>query len=114
MTGQELRHLLADTAKAQLPPEWTAYAGPPEAVAFPAVVVVPRLVAPLLRDRDLPLPAPAVWADTEIELPEAWARAVLVDELTGRRHPPPSSGRLAVAELLAELPVALLSTVPAS
>jgi (1->4)-alpha-D-glucan 1-alpha-D-glucosylmutase len=78
-----------------------------------AVVIVPRLVAPLLRDRDLPLPASAVWADTELELPQPWSRTLLVDELTGRRHPP-SSGRLAVAELLAELPVALLSAVPAA
>jgi (1->4)-alpha-D-glucan 1-alpha-D-glucosylmutase len=78
-----------------------------------AVVVVPRLVAPLLRDRELPLPAGAAWADTEVELPEGWTNAILFDELTGRRHAPPHSGGLAVAELLAELPVALLSTVPA-
>jgi (1->4)-alpha-D-glucan 1-alpha-D-glucosylmutase len=69
-----------------------------------AVVVVPRLVAPLLRDRELPLPAGAAWADTEVELPEGWPGAILVDELTGRRHAAPHSGGLAVAELLAELP----------
>lgn len=42
MTGSELRHLLADTAASVLPPDWTTYAGPPEQVAFPAAVVVPR------------------------------------------------------------------------
>ncbi len=77
-----------------------------------AVVVVPRLVAPLLREGDLPLPAVAAWADTEVELPEGWGEAALVDELTGRRHAAPASGRLAIGELLAAMPVALLSAAP--
>jgi (1->4)-alpha-D-glucan 1-alpha-D-glucosylmutase len=79
-----------------------------------AIVIVPRLIAPLLRDSELPLPPPLIWADTEVELPEGWADAALRDELTGRPRASPPSGRLAIAELLAELPVALLSAAPAA
>jgi hypothetical protein len=42
MTGTELRHALADAAAGALPDDWTAYPGPPEQVAFPCIVVVPR------------------------------------------------------------------------
>ena len=78
-----------------------------------AIVIVPRLIAPLLGDDDLPLPPPAAWADTSIELPEGWSEAALVDELTGRRHAA-AAGGLAITEVLAELPVALLARAPAA
>jgi (1->4)-alpha-D-glucan 1-alpha-D-glucosylmutase len=74
-----------------------------------AIVVAPRLVAPLLRESEVPLPPPAAWDDTGIELPDGWSDAPLLDELTDRQHAAPSSGRLAIAEVLAGLPVALLS-----
>ncbi|HEX5795854.1 MAG TPA: malto-oligosyltrehalose synthase, partial [Geminicoccaceae bacterium] len=72
------------------------------------LVVAPRLVAPLLRDADRPLPPAAAWSDTSIELPEGWPEGGLVDELTGAERRP-QSGRLALSEALAELPVALLT-----
>jgi (1->4)-alpha-D-glucan 1-alpha-D-glucosylmutase len=72
------------------------------------LVVAPRLVAPLLRDADRPLPPAAAWADTTIELPEGWPEGPLVDELAGAQRTP-QSGRLALSEALAELPVALLT-----
>ncbi len=77
-----------------------------------AIVIVPRLVAPLLRDRELPLPAAVAWEDSAVELLEG-ASGPLVNELTGRRYALPPSGRLAIAGVLAELPVALLSAAPA-
>ena len=76
------------------------------------LTVAPRLVAPLLQGSDRPLPPPAAWGDTAIELPEGWPQRLLVDELTGRRLTS-RSGRLALCELLAELPVALLTPAEA-
>jgi maltooligosyltrehalose synthase len=77
-----------------------------------ALVVVPRLVAALLPEGDGLLPPAAAWADTALELPEAWAGARVVDELTGRERVLPSPGSLPVAELLDELPLALLAADP--
>ena len=37
------------------------------------VVVVPRLIAGLLQDRELPCPAAGAWGDTRLELPPALA-----------------------------------------
>jgi (1->4)-alpha-D-glucan 1-alpha-D-glucosylmutase len=71
------------------------------------VVIVPRLVAALLQDREQPCPAPAAWHDTRVVLPPALAGRRLLNHLTEQ----PvlwSSDRLAVAAALAELPVALL------
>ena len=45
------------------------------------IVVVPRLIAGLLQDPELPWPAPAAWGDTRLELPAAFA---------GREPPEPS------------------------
>jgi (1->4)-alpha-D-glucan 1-alpha-D-glucosylmutase len=73
------------------------------------LVVAPRLVAPLLAEDDLPLPPAAAWAETSIELPEGWPDGPLVDALSGAQRRP-RSARLSVAEVLAELPVALLAT----
>ena len=53
------------------------------------------------------MPRPAAWGDTRLELPPALAGRRLVNHLTGRPVPT-SSGTLAVAAALADLPVALL------
>ena len=71
------------------------------------VVAVPRLIAGLLQDPELPCPARAVWGDTRLELPAAFAGRELVNHLTDRPVPT-SSGALMVGDLLADLPVALL------
>jgi (1->4)-alpha-D-glucan 1-alpha-D-glucosylmutase len=71
------------------------------------IVVVPRLIAALLQGRDQPCPAPAVWRDTHLLLPPAFAGRELLNHLT-ERPVPMASGSLAVAEILADLPVALL------
>jgi (1->4)-alpha-D-glucan 1-alpha-D-glucosylmutase len=71
------------------------------------LVVVPRLIAALLQDREQPCPAPAAWGDTRVLLPPAFAGRDLLNHLT-ERPVPMSSGSLAVAEVLADLPVALL------
>jgi (1->4)-alpha-D-glucan 1-alpha-D-glucosylmutase len=70
------------------------------------IVVVPRLVAALLQDCERPCPAPAAWGDTRVPLPAAVSRD-LRDELTGRSVPAPA-GSVAIAEVLTDLPVALL------
>jgi (1->4)-alpha-D-glucan 1-alpha-D-glucosylmutase len=72
-----------------------------------AIVVVPRLVAGLLEDRELPCPAAGVWGDTRLELPPALPAPKLVEHLSERALPA-SSGSLMVADVLADLPVALL------
>ena len=77
-----------------------------------AIVIVPRLIAPLLGDDDRPLPPPPAWADTSVELPGGWSTP-LRDELTGRNHASLPSGRLAITEVLAELPVALMAATSA-
>ncbi|KAA5607340.1 malto-oligosyltrehalose synthase [Roseospira marina] len=75
------------------------------------VVVVPRLVWPLMDERD-GLPLPRGWADTAVQLPAdaPWATRGLCDVL-GRPTAPPLSaetdGTLPAALLLEELPVAV-------
>jgi maltooligosyltrehalose synthase len=71
------------------------------------VVVVPRLVAALLQDREQPCPAPAAWGDTHLALPPALADRRFLNHLTERPVGKPSAG-LALAAALAELPIALL------
>jgi (1->4)-alpha-D-glucan 1-alpha-D-glucosylmutase len=71
------------------------------------IVVVPRLVASLLDDRDLPCPAAGVWGDTRLELPPALAELQLLEHLSERALPT-ASGSLGVADVLSDLPVALL------
>ena len=68
---------------------------------------MPRLIAGLLQDPELPCPARAAWGDTRLELPAAFAGRELVNHLTDRPVPT-SSGALMVGDLLADLPVALL------
>jgi (1->4)-alpha-D-glucan 1-alpha-D-glucosylmutase len=72
-----------------------------------AIVIVPRLVAALLEGCETPCPAPSSWDDTRLELP-----AGLTDELRNLLTGQPvsvASGRLAIGDTLAELPVALLA-----
>ena len=71
------------------------------------IVVVPRLVAGLLEHQGLPCPAAPAWGDTRLELPPASAEREFVEHLSGRRMPT-SSGPLMVADVLSDLPVALL------
>jgi (1->4)-alpha-D-glucan 1-alpha-D-glucosylmutase len=70
------------------------------------IVIVPRLIAALLEDRDLPCPAPTAWGATRVALPAGFATN-LHDQLTGKPVPT-ASGSIAIANALAELPVALL------
>jgi (1->4)-alpha-D-glucan 1-alpha-D-glucosylmutase len=70
------------------------------------IVIVPRLIAGLLRDCTAPCPAPAAWGDTRIALPDGFSDD-LRNQLTGKPVAP-TSGSITVADALAELPVALL------
>jgi (1->4)-alpha-D-glucan 1-alpha-D-glucosylmutase len=78
-----------------------------------ALVVVPRLVAGLLGERDIPPTGPEVWQDTEILLPSGVSscgtsseeyRNVFTGENVNLSEP---SAKIAVADLLAHFPVAL-------
>jgi (1->4)-alpha-D-glucan 1-alpha-D-glucosylmutase len=71
------------------------------------VVIVPRLIAPLLQEREQPCPAPGAWGDTRLELPPGLADRELRNHLT-QRPVPTSSGALAMTDALSDLPVALL------
>jgi (1->4)-alpha-D-glucan 1-alpha-D-glucosylmutase len=73
------------------------------------IVIVPRLVAPQLDGADIPLPPPAAWGDTRVALPDRPSRS-LHNPLTGKMIEPGADG-LAAAEALADLPVALLTTI---
>ncbi|MDP3908799.1 MAG: hypothetical protein Q8Q14_00255, partial [Gemmatimonadales bacterium] len=75
------------------------------------IVVVPRLTARLTGNgARLPL-GPSVWADTHVLVPERIAAGVYVDAFSGAEHrsvPHEAVAALAVADLLAHFPVALL------
>jgi len=75
------------------------------------IVVVPRLTARLTGNgAGLPL-GPEVWADTHVQVPEQLAAGVYVDVFSGVEHRSPpdrTAVTLAVADLLAHFPVALL------
>ena len=78
-----------------------------------AVTIVPRLIAQLTPAAD-PLPppppiGPAVWADTRIILEGDWP-ATLRNVFTGQTCPLTDS-RIALADALAEFPVALLTSL---
>jgi (1->4)-alpha-D-glucan 1-alpha-D-glucosylmutase len=72
------------------------------------IVIVPRLVAPLLEGAQLPLPPATAWGDTRVVLPEVAAER-LHNPLTGMSSEATPKGLLA-SEVLASLPVALLTT----
>ncbi|MCB9948602.1 MAG: malto-oligosyltrehalose synthase [Rhodospirillaceae bacterium] len=71
------------------------------------VVVVPRLVAPLLEERDRPHPPAEIWGDTAILLPEPAGTETVEDIFTGRSWP--STGPIALADLLSHFPLAALA-----
>jgi (1->4)-alpha-D-glucan 1-alpha-D-glucosylmutase len=75
------------------------------------IVAVPRLYVSLLGDQ-APAPlGPAVWGDTQVELPSAWSGTPYRNMLTGEHLLPVQEGErvcLPVSALLASFPVALL------
>ena len=71
------------------------------------VVVAPVRVASLLDGADRPIVEPSRWQDTEVVLPPGTASNAWFDVMTGTRRRS-SSRRLRVAELLTDLPVAVL------
>jgi (1->4)-alpha-D-glucan 1-alpha-D-glucosylmutase len=70
------------------------------------ITIVPRLAAPLLTGAEVPLPMPSAWADTRIVLPPDLPGS-LHNPLTGTTIEATPDG-LAAAEVLGDLPVALL------
>jgi (1->4)-alpha-D-glucan 1-alpha-D-glucosylmutase len=75
------------------------------------VVIVPRLAAPLLDGTDAPMPPATAWADTRVALPDL-LRGPLHNPLTGTTIEAGADGVAAAGEVLADLPVALLTTAP--
>lgn len=75
------------------------------------IVAAPRLYAGLLSEQ-APVPlGPAVWGDTQVELPSAWSGTEFRNVLTGEHRRPMQEGEsvfLPVSALLAHFPVALL------
>jgi (1->4)-alpha-D-glucan 1-alpha-D-glucosylmutase len=71
------------------------------------LVVVPLHVATLVNGADRPMVPPDAWGSTEIVLPPGTASTAWTHVLTGRRRKSVSR-RLKVAELLADLPIAIL------
>jgi (1->4)-alpha-D-glucan 1-alpha-D-glucosylmutase len=72
-----------------------------------ALVVIPRLVARLLGDAELPC-GPATWGDTAVAVPELLAGSRWRNVLTGTEHTVDRRLQLPVGELLVDFPVALL------
>ncbi|MGA9207987.1 MAG: malto-oligosyltrehalose synthase [Terriglobales bacterium] len=75
------------------------------------LVIVPRLVAGLLNDTDLPPLGPEIWADTRIVLPPGSHSESYRNALTGEDVSPQSAcGKttIDVAKIFAEFPAALL------
>jgi (1->4)-alpha-D-glucan 1-alpha-D-glucosylmutase len=72
------------------------------------LVVVPRLVAGLLGDRDLPPTGSSVWEDTHVLFPFPGSFETYRNAFTGTVEPIPGvDAKIAVSELLADFPVAL-------
>jgi (1->4)-alpha-D-glucan 1-alpha-D-glucosylmutase len=76
-----------------------------------AITVVPRLVAGLVGDRGAPTGG-AVWGDARLELPPELNDRRWRCVLTGRLVSSPPGRGLALGEILASLPVALLLAEP--
>jgi (1->4)-alpha-D-glucan 1-alpha-D-glucosylmutase len=72
------------------------------------IVIVPRLIAALLQERDRPCPPVGAWGDACVALPEGFS-GNLIDQLTGKPAVT-GSGTIAIGDALAELPVAMLFT----
>jgi len=74
-------------------------------------VIVPRLVAELLDDLDLPPLGPEIWADTRIVLPPGNPAEAYRNVLTGEDQSPHSvAGKTTIdaAKMFSEFPVTLL------
>ncbi len=72
------------------------------------LVVVPRLVAGLLGDSDVPPIGSQIWEDTEILLPASVSSEKYWNVLTAEKRDSPKSGaKIALAKLLTHFPVAL-------
>jgi (1->4)-alpha-D-glucan 1-alpha-D-glucosylmutase len=84
-----------------------------------AIIVVPRLVAALLPETDVPPLGERIWADTMLVLPseseskEQHYRNVLTDQCVVSRVDEHGRPTLRAADALASFPVALLLRVPA-
>jgi (1->4)-alpha-D-glucan 1-alpha-D-glucosylmutase len=75
-----------------------------------ALVVVPRLVAGLLNDIDLPPIGPRIWDDTRVLLPFRSGSEKCRNEFTGEvldLQKTDEYAKIAVSQALAEFPVAL-------
>jgi len=72
-----------------------------------AITIAPRLVWSLMRGRPGPPIGRPVWRDTALRLPPALAARRFVNVLTGEAVGA-AGGQLALADALAESPVALL------
>ena len=75
------------------------------------LVIVPRLVAGLLNDKELPPVGPEIWADTRIVLPPGNSVEAYRNALTGEDVSPRSAGgktMIDVAKIFSEFPAALL------
>ena len=75
-----------------------------------AIVVAPRLVAPLLGESQRPLPPAAAWGGTTIAPVSPAETSVFRNAMTGITHHAASAWR--VADLLGTFPVALLHHIP--
>jgi (1->4)-alpha-D-glucan 1-alpha-D-glucosylmutase len=75
-----------------------------------ALIVVPRLIAGLLNDFDLPPIGPQIWDDTRVLLPAGYLSAKYQNAFTGETIEPEtadSNTKIAVSEILEKFPVAL-------
>ena len=78
------------------------------------IVVVPRLVASLLGDRESPPVGPEVWQDTQLAVPQCPCSTKYSNVLTGENLEAQEAGNignLRVAEVLGHFPVAVLTSV---
>lgn len=73
------------------------------------IAVTPRLVAPLLEDRLLPLVPAELWGDTVLTAPDLPSGLVLEDVFSGRSRSWEAGATVPVNEVLGEFPVALLA-----
>jgi maltooligosyltrehalose synthase len=73
------------------------------------LVVVPRFVLGLGMEGERPQVPPARWEDTAVVLPQEWEALEMRDAVTGGTHV--LDGKVGVAALLRDFPVALLTTV---
>ncbi|WP_373186905.1 malto-oligosyltrehalose synthase [Halopseudomonas sp.] len=73
------------------------------------IVVVPLLTAPLLRDQPTPMVPSEGWSNTRVILPPHMKERQLSNQLSGEAVQV-REGRIAISEVLAQLPVGFIST----